>query len=218
MRYEDAGSVTRTTPPPVKSPVPQVPYRLCVQDHGPTILQQPRLAAARPDADASLLKQWRNWSERRDSNPRPPVPQTDALPGCATLRPWGALVYQWWRRAATPDREIGSTEKHNPRNRHEPSKIRAPSTARARLLHPAQPVRYSTPACSFYSRADSVQPPGWRCHGGREDSARSRTKQKASDGRPGSHVSVTGDKSADAADAGSAQAAPQGERWTEPAR
>ncbi len=26
------------------------------------------------------------WSERRDSNPRPPVPQTDALPGCATLR------------------------------------------------------------------------------------------------------------------------------------
>ena len=28
------------------------------------------------------------WSERRDSNPRPPVPQTDALPGCATLRPY----------------------------------------------------------------------------------------------------------------------------------
>ena len=27
------------------------------------------------------------WSERRDLNPRPPVPQTDALPGCATLRP-----------------------------------------------------------------------------------------------------------------------------------
>jgi hypothetical protein len=30
------------------------------------------------------------WSERRDSNPRPPVPQTDALPDCATLRPWGS--------------------------------------------------------------------------------------------------------------------------------
>ncbi len=30
------------------------------------------------------------WSERRDLNPRPPVPQTDALPGCATLRPRGA--------------------------------------------------------------------------------------------------------------------------------
>src|SRR5579859_4135905 len=29
------------------------------------------------------------WSERRDLNPRPPVPQTDALPGCATLRPRG---------------------------------------------------------------------------------------------------------------------------------
>ena len=28
-----------------------------------------------------------DWSERRDLNPRPPVPQTDALPGCATLRP-----------------------------------------------------------------------------------------------------------------------------------
>ena len=34
----------------------------------------------------------RNWSERRDSNPRPPVPQTDALPDCATLRPWGAVL------------------------------------------------------------------------------------------------------------------------------
>ena len=27
------------------------------------------------------------WSGRRDSNPRPPVPQTDALPDCATARP-----------------------------------------------------------------------------------------------------------------------------------
>jgi hypothetical protein len=26
------------------------------------------------------------WSERRDSNPRPPHPQYGALPGCATLR------------------------------------------------------------------------------------------------------------------------------------
>tara|TARA_Y100001970_G_scaffold175299_1_gene213823 strand:+ start:721 stop:864 length:144 start_codon:yes stop_codon:yes gene_type:complete len=26
------------------------------------------------------------WSERRDLNPRPLVPQTSALPGCATLR------------------------------------------------------------------------------------------------------------------------------------
>ncbi|CAA7621731.1 hypothetical protein MTBSS4_300023 [Magnetospirillum sp. SS-4] len=30
---------------------------------------------------------WKIWSERQDSNLRPPVPQTDALPGCATLRP-----------------------------------------------------------------------------------------------------------------------------------
>ena len=28
-----------------------------------------------------------NWSEWRDLNPRPLVPQTSALPGCATLRP-----------------------------------------------------------------------------------------------------------------------------------
>src|SRR5580658_240307 len=34
-----------------------------------------------------------NWSERRDSNPRPPVPQTDALPDCATLRPWGNALF-----------------------------------------------------------------------------------------------------------------------------
>ena len=27
------------------------------------------------------------WSGRRDSNPRPPAPQADALPGCATPRP-----------------------------------------------------------------------------------------------------------------------------------
>ncbi len=28
------------------------------------------------------------WSERQDSNLRPPDPQSDALPGCATLRPF----------------------------------------------------------------------------------------------------------------------------------
>src|SRR3546814_10936744 len=28
-----------------------------------------------------------SWSERQDSNLRPPHPQCDALPGCATLRP-----------------------------------------------------------------------------------------------------------------------------------
>src|SRR5215510_7934167 len=36
------------------------------------------------------------WSERRDLNPRPPDPQSDALPGCATLRPclagWAAVI------------------------------------------------------------------------------------------------------------------------------
>src|SRR5579875_1402303 len=32
------------------------------------------------------------WSGRRDSNPRPPVPQTDALPGCATARPAAPLT------------------------------------------------------------------------------------------------------------------------------
>ena len=32
------------------------------------------------------------WSERQDLNLRPPVPQTDALPGCATLRLWAAYT------------------------------------------------------------------------------------------------------------------------------
>ena len=30
---------------------------------------------------------WKNWSGREDSNLRPPHPQCDALPGCATSRP-----------------------------------------------------------------------------------------------------------------------------------
>src|SRR4051812_39716598 len=39
-------------------------------------------------------------SGRRDSNPRPPVPQTDALPGCATARldrPVGSHRRLAWR-------------------------------------------------------------------------------------------------------------------------
>src|SRR4051794_8450936 len=32
-----------------------------------------------------------DWSGRRDSNPRPPVPKTGALPGCATPRRGGTL-------------------------------------------------------------------------------------------------------------------------------
>ena len=45
-----------------------------------------------------------SWSERRDSNPRPPVPQTDALPGCATLRPEARLAAMRRRRnAGAPD-------------------------------------------------------------------------------------------------------------------
>ena len=33
-----------------------------------------------------MLRFGENWSERQDSNLRPLVPQTSALPGCATLR------------------------------------------------------------------------------------------------------------------------------------
>ena len=46
----------------------------------------PALAAG---SDSRLLDMSfrRIWSERPDLNRRPPVPQTDALPGCATLRP-----------------------------------------------------------------------------------------------------------------------------------
>ena len=34
--------------------------------------------------DISVIE--KKWSERRDSNPRPPSPQLDTLPDCATLR------------------------------------------------------------------------------------------------------------------------------------
>ncbi len=43
----------------------------------------PAIVAASATLIGALMKR---WSERRDSNPRPPVPQTDALPDCATLR------------------------------------------------------------------------------------------------------------------------------------
>ena len=44
-----------------------------------------RACLVRPDWLADL---WRRleWSEWRDSNPRPSGPKPDALPGCATLR------------------------------------------------------------------------------------------------------------------------------------
>ena len=53
-----------------------------------------------------------NWSERQDLNLRPPVPQTDALPGCATLRHLGPTARIWeggrlwgaqYRRERLPD-------------------------------------------------------------------------------------------------------------------
>ena len=45
-----------------------------------------------------------NWSGRRDLNPRPPVPQTGALPGCATPRPSRESTRgpSWLRSAASP--------------------------------------------------------------------------------------------------------------------
>jgi hypothetical protein len=36
----------------------------------------------------SIYNEAGNWSEREDSNLRPPAPEAGALPGCATLRPW----------------------------------------------------------------------------------------------------------------------------------
>ena len=53
----------------------------------------------------------KEWSERRDSNPRPPHPQYGALPGCATLRlflndaPRAFLGDPWWPqcRPSLPD-------------------------------------------------------------------------------------------------------------------
>lgn len=56
-----------------------------------------------------------SWSEREDSNLRPPAPEAGALPGCATLRPMlgvkpnagalqgGAGGYSPWSRGPFPD-------------------------------------------------------------------------------------------------------------------
>lgn len=53
------------------------------------LLPEMRLFWRRRRGSASRVKGGRGrWSERRDLNPRPPVPQTGVLPGCATLR-WG---------------------------------------------------------------------------------------------------------------------------------
>src|SRR5580658_3045747 len=39
----------------------------------------------------------RNWGERRGLNPRPSVPQTDALPAELRSPPSGFIVYTIWR-------------------------------------------------------------------------------------------------------------------------
>ena len=53
------------------------------------------------------------WSGRRDLNPRPPVPQTGALPDCATPRRWASLApgaaTRRWRPAILRD------GRHDPR-------------------------------------------------------------------------------------------------------
>ena len=61
----------------------------------PSVTGEPRAArssvvsGARPASRTGRLPNpatIERWSGRRDLNPRPPVPQTDALPGCATAR------------------------------------------------------------------------------------------------------------------------------------
>ena len=54
-------------------------------------VEQPHDCNTRGSALVSKILNFRDifyWSEREDSNLRPPAPEAGALPGCATLRPW----------------------------------------------------------------------------------------------------------------------------------
>src|SRR5206468_9452066 len=54
----------------------------------PALLEGQALMGNRGPLTGKCVKR---WSGRQDSNLRPPVPQTDALPGCATPRPEKAV-------------------------------------------------------------------------------------------------------------------------------
>src|SRR5262245_2951497 len=60
----------------------------------------------------------RKWSERLDLNQRPPDPQSDALPGCATLRPclkgWAAVIAAGVAGGNETDRDGGRRDARQP--------------------------------------------------------------------------------------------------------
>ena len=76
--------------------------------HGATVMGgtmlQPQHVADRPSLTTSCAGK---WSGRRDSNSRPPVPKTGALPDCATprtMRPDKADSGGWKAKTARPTR------------------------------------------------------------------------------------------------------------------
>jgi hypothetical protein len=50
------------------------------------------------------------WSEREDSNLRPPAPKAGTLPGCATLRRCGPVQYseRYWGRQRPSQNQVWS--------------------------------------------------------------------------------------------------------------
>src|SRR6185503_1129928 len=93
------GAFGRTAPPRTISTVPRCPRSRAVgRDHmgeGPAGTKRFSFDRARPDGPDSRPERFgvplvavalRCWSGRPDLNRRPPVPQTGALPDCATPR------------------------------------------------------------------------------------------------------------------------------------
>src|SRR5579875_2208488 len=84
------------------------------------------------------------WSERRDLNPRPPVPQTDALPGCATLRTLSSSS----RAAAAPQRTCFGSRSAGAMG----------AGAHARLPAPPAPLAKASAAFGFPPEAPAAPP------------------------------------------------------------
>jgi len=69
------------------------------------------------DKSELRMNEWLNWSERRDLNPGPPVPQTGALTGLRYAPPTRRKVYAGPALRARPpirpqDRRLGRSVSH----------------------------------------------------------------------------------------------------------
>ncbi len=115
----------------------------------------------------------KGWSERRDSNPRPPAPHAGALPGCATLRPaaTGRLAdYRGGRGAgqSPPAVEgcegcggspLGDRGRHRGARRIAPSRGRHPSGRAAQASARRRRARSSSSSARIAARRWRAPPP-----------------------------------------------------------